>query len=358
MTEDYYQTLGVQTDATPEDIKRSYKKLAKQYHPDLNPNNVKEAESKFKKIREAYEVLIDPEKRKVYDHRRNFGGVNDLINSFFGGSNRVVHHGVPVTLENLYSGITKTIKVTRNRICKPCEGTGASDRNVQTCTKCHGTGMVIELKPISLGFMSKMSKPCNNCCGSGKLIDQQSQCIVCQTRGVVKESTFLHIPIEPGMSHGHKILFRGEADEKIDSRGNLISGDIVFVIQQTPHPTFNRDGHDLVIEKTLSLKESLTGFKFVVDHLDGRRLLVKSTRGEVIKPGQIKKLHGEGMPLFNNPKFRGDLFICFNVQYPSMLPETIVDQLSLLLPQDEKEEEELDENLIECVLTPIAKLDQ
>lgn len=167
-------------------------------------------------------------------------------------------------------------------------------------------------RQIGLGMIQQMQHVCPECRGSGEVISDKDKCPHCKGNKVMQEKKVLEVHVEKGMQHGQKIVFAGEADEAPDT----VTGDIIFVLQHKEHPKFKRKYDDLYVDRTLSLTEALCGFQFVLTHLDGRQLLIKSSPGEVIKPGQYKAIDDEGMPHHGRPFMKGRLYIQFNVEFP------------------------------------------
>ncbi|CAN8299444.1 unnamed protein product [Cochlearia groenlandica] len=338
----FYEILGVPKTASPEDLKKAYKKAAIKNHPDKGGDP-----EKFKEIAQAYEVLSDPEKREIYDQygedalKEGMGGGGgghdpfDIFSSFFGGSpfggggggsSRVrrqrrgedVVHPLKVSLEDVYLGTTKKLSLSRNTLCSKCNGKGSKSGASMTCGGCQGSGMKVSIRQLGPGMIQQMQHACNECRGTGESINDKDRCTQCKGDKVIPEKKVLEVNVEKGMQHSQKISFQGQADEAPDT----ITGDIVFVLQQKEHPKFKRKGEDLFVEHTISLTESLCGFQFVLTHLDGRNLLVKSNPGEVVKPDSYKAINDEGMPIYQRPFMKGKLFIHFNVEFPdSLIPE-------------------------------------
>ncbi|KAK4270509.1 hypothetical protein QN277_023538 [Acacia crassicarpa] len=332
----YYEILGVSKSASQDELKKAYKKAAIKNHPDKGGDP-----EKFKELAQAYEVLSDPEKREVYDQygedalKDGMGGGGggpfhnpfDIFESFFGASSfgggsssrgRRKKHGedvvqtLKVSLEDLYNGTTKKLSLSRNVICSKCKGKGSKSGNAGRCYGCQGSGMKVTTRQIGLGMIQQMQHVCPDCRGSGEVISERDKCPQCKANKVTQEKKVLEVHVEKGMQQGQKIVFEGQADEAPDT----IAGDIVFVIQVKEHPKFKRKHDDLYVEHNLSLTEALCGFQFVITHMDGRQLLIKSHPGEVIKPGQHKAINDEGMPHHNRPFMRGRLYIQFNVDFP------------------------------------------
>jgi DnaJ family protein A protein 2 len=247
-----------------------------------------------------------------------------------------VKHALPVTLDELYTGAVRKIRVTRTRICGPCKGVGGSKKDaVQTCNKCKGHGMVTEIQQVAPGFVTQTRRPCNKCSGEGQVIDPKYVCQECQGKKVVSEKKTLEVHIDQGMKTGQKIEFIGEADEK----PGVLAGDIQFIIQEKPHSVFQREDRNLTIQKKINLSEALTGLEFTIEHLDKRTLLVKNTIGEVIKPGQVKMIPHEGMPTHRNPFDKGNLYVKFEIEFPKRIPDDIAKKLEQILPPKQTVEE-------------------
>jgi len=273
-TNKFYQLLEVDKSASEPEIKKAYRKLAVKHHPDKGGDP-----EKFKEITRAYEVLSDSEKRAKYDKYGEEGledgggggDPSDIFEAFFGGGGRRgggqrrrqktkdVVQPLKVTLEQMYNGATKKMAITRQVIDKK--------RGVQECKHCDGRGVKVEV--IRMGPMiQQMQSQCGACGGNGKSF---------QTK---QEREVLEVHIQKGSPDNHKITFREMADEHPDAD----AGDAVFVLKQQEHAIFKRKGADLFIEKTISLVEALCGFSLEVTHLDGRKLIIKTSPGEIIKP--------------------------------------------------------------------------
>jgi DnaJ family protein A protein 2 len=335
---DYYARLGVKRNATAEEIKKGYRKLALKYHPDKNPS--REASEQFKLLSEAYEVLINDEKRSIYDkygeeglkeggfrhgNARNifeqfFSGGPFGFSSHFGGNEpqrqKDMVKQLDVSLEELYNGKTRKMKITRRIICKACDGNGTKVKgaNVQ-CVSCNGRGVKIVTQQLGPGMISQSQSVCNICRGSGKSIRPQDRCPSCSGEKTVPEEKIVEVHVEKGMKNGDKIVLYGEADEE----PGVPTGNIMFIIRQKPHTTFQREGHDLITVKKILLVDALCGFEQIITHLDGRVLLLKSQPGEVIKPEEIKEIRSEGMPIHKTPYQKGNLYVKFEVTFPDTI---------------------------------------
>ncbi|PIA61751.1 hypothetical protein AQUCO_00200026v1 [Aquilegia coerulea] len=348
----FYEILGVSKNASQDDLKKAYKKSAIKNHPDKGGDP-----EKFKELARAYEVLCDRHKRQLYDdygedavNDSGFGGGGghdhpfaDLFNGGFGpfggggAGGRPRHqkrgedvvHTIKVTLEELYSGISKKLSLSRTVLCSKCKGKGSKSGATIKCSGCKGSGMKVTARQIGPGMIQQMHHPCNDCNGTGESINAKDRCLSCKGNKVMSEKKVLEIHVEKGMHNGQKIKFAGQADEAPDT----ITGDIVIVLEQKDHAKFKTKGtDDLFVEHTLSLTEALCGFQFIITHLDGRQLLIKSQPGEVIKPDQYKAIDDEGMPMYDRPFMRGKLYIHFTVDFPNSLTTEQCKAFEAVLP--------------------------
>jgi len=330
---EFYERLGVSPDAGVSEIKKAYKKMAVKYHPDKNPNNPTASE-KFKEVGEAYEVLSDDKKRKLYDQYGKEGvregghaSAEDIFaqffggggfSSFFGGGHRGpqkgddIVHELSCSLEDLYKGKQTKLAVTRNVLCKKCSGTGTkSGASSGKCKTCDGRGIRVVVKQLGPGMVQQMQTICNDCGGKGETIKDEDKCKDCKGKKVVKEKKILQVYIDRGMRHEQKIVFSGEADEA----PGLEAGDIIFLISEKKHDIFKRHGDDLIMEYSIPLIEALGGTQFMINHLDDRKILFKTKKGDVITPGEIRMVPEEGMPIHKRME-KGNLYIKFNVEFP------------------------------------------
>lgn len=343
---DFYEVLGVARGASADDIKKAYRKMALQYHPDRNPGN-KEAEEKFKEAAEAYEVLSDPAKRQRYDQYghegirgtdfRPFTDVNDIFSTFgdifgggFGGSifdemfgaqtrQRRKSSASPgsdlkirlrLSLEEIASGVEKKLKIKRWKACDTCNGTGArAGHAMTTCPVCNGAGEVRQVSRSVFGQFVNIAT-CQNCEGEGKVIKEP--CQSCKGDGRVHGETTIKVAIPAGVSEGNYIPLRGEGN--VGRRGGP-QGDIIVVIEEEPHQLFTRDGSNVVLDLLVSFPEAALGAEIEVPTLTGRARL-KIEPGT--QSGTVLRMRDKGIPNLNSFG-RGDQFVRVNVWVPRSL---------------------------------------
>ena len=328
---DYYNILNVNRDADADEIKKAYRKLAIQFHPDKNPGN-KEAENKFKEATEAYEVLRTPEKRQIYDRfghagleggGSNFGGAGvnldevfeDVLGEFwsaFGGGRqtskrgRDLQYNLEVSLEDVIHGKAVTIDMPRVESCSTCEGSGAKPgTRPATCPQCHGRGQISQ----SHGFFT-MSRTCPSCRGEGRVI--QEPCLSCNGKGLVRNTAELKLNIEKGVYTGFRYHLRGEGEVGVNGAS---PGDLYVIINVAPHQRFQRHDSDLMTSARISFVQAALGGKIKVDGITGAETLD-------IPPGTQ---HGAQLRIPNKgiPHYRrshsGDLIVSIEIETPKNL---------------------------------------
>lgn len=354
--EKYYKRLCIDKNANSSDIKKAYRKLAVQLHPDKPTGN----EEKFKEISEAYEVLSNPEKKDLYDKYGEEGldndgpsSANDIFNMMFNNSNRGpkrrqrtkdVVSKIELSLEDMYNGKDISFNIKHKRICKICNGNGLKkNAKKNNCKVCGGKGVRIQIIQLGPGMIQQSQSPCNNCRGTGKIVKNEDKCQKCNGNQVCEETKNLTLHINKGTHNNEKIVFEGESDQLPDTD----PGDIVFILVNKPHNIFKRKNNDLLIEKSITLTEALVGLKFTFVHLDGRKLLI-SNEGSV-QPGEVKLISNEGMPINNDPFHRGNLFIKFNIKFP-IIDKKYFNDIKKILNESDSIEKITDNNLEECVL--------
>lgn len=343
----YYKTLGVDKDASASQIKKAYRKMAMTHHPDKGGD-----EEKFKEITTAFEVLSDEEKRPLYDEygeeglREGAGGgggnPHDIFDAMFGGGGGGMFGGGPrgqrkgddvvhslnVTLVDLYKGKMSKLAIIRNRVCVTCKGSGASQPDaVRTCSTCDGNGVRIMLNQIGPGMVQQVQARCPSCQGAGETIAERYKCGVCKGNKVSKERKVLEVYVDRGMQNGQKIVFAGEANEN----PGLVAGDVIVVLKQAPHKVFTRRGENLFVEREITLTDALCGFQFAIEQLDGRQLVVTSKPGSVIKPGELKTIPNEGMPMWKRSDDRGYMFVKFTIAFPPFIGPSEAAELEKVL---------------------------
>ncbi len=349
---DYYEVLGVSKDATKEEIKKAYRKLAMKYHPDRNPGD-KEAEEKFKEAAEAYGVLSDDEKRAKYDQFghagvggagqgfQGFTDINDIFSHFsdiFGGgrggggsifddifgsgggySHSSTRAGTPgsdikitlkLTLEEIAQGTTKKVKVKRYKKCNACNGTGAKNGTAfQTCSVCHGSGEVRQVSKSIFGQFVQVH-PCHNCGGTGKVITEP--CNVCHGDGRVRVEEIIKINVPAGVTDGNYMTLRGQGNA---GKNGGEPGDIIVIFKELPHEYFTRKGDDIIYELTISFPEAVLGTTVEIPTLTGRAKL-KVEPG--IQPGKLLKMRNKGIQHLNR-RGSGDQLVKINIYVPKKI---------------------------------------
>lgn len=349
---DYYEVLGVDKNASAEDIKKAYRKKAIQYHPDKNPGD-KEAEEKFKEAAEAYEVLSDPQKRQRYDQfgmagmqgSGGFGGggmsMEDIFTHFGdifqgagfdlgdigemfmggrgGGRGQRVRRGsdmrvkVHLTLEEIAKGCEKKIKVRKLVQCKDCNGSGSADGRTDTCPTCKGSGRVVRQQRGIFGMMQVQSE-CENCGGEGTVI--RNKCTKCGGQGVLRDEEIITITIPAGVSGGMQLTVPGKGNAA--PRGG-VNGDLLVLIEEEEHKDFIRQESDLVYNLLLDMPTAVLGGQVQIPTLSGD---VKITITPGTQPGKVLRMRGKGLPRidqYGRNYGTGDLLINVGVYIPERL---------------------------------------
>ncbi|KKY36620.1 putative chaperone dnaj 2 [Diaporthe ampelina] len=339
----FYDQLGVKPTATEAELKKAYKVNALKYHPDKNAHNPA-AEEKFKEISHAYEVLSDPQKRQVYDQYGEAGleggagggggmAAEDLFAQFFGGGGgfggglggmfggggmpnrgppkaRTIHHTHKVSLEDIYRGKVSKLALQRSIICPKCEGRGGKEGAVRKCAGCDGHGMKTMMRQMG-PMIQRFQTACPDCNGEGEIIKDKDRCKQCNGKKTVVDRKVLHVNVDRGVKSGNRVEFRGEGDQA----PGILAGDVVFEIEQKPHPRFTRRDDDLLYNCEIELVTALAGGTIYIEHLDDRWLSVDILPGEAIAPNAVKMLRGQGMPSYRHHD-HGNLYIQFNVKFP------------------------------------------
>lgn len=340
---DYYEVLGVEKGASDADIKKSYRKVAKKYHPDTNPGD-KEAEEKFKEAAEAYAVLSDPEKRAKYDQYGHaafdqnggpggFGGFDfsdmgdifgDIFGDMFGGGGRSRQSNGPVkganikttvrvSFEEAVFGTQEELELPLKDECDVCNGSGAQPgHQPETCSKCAGKGQVVYTQQSLFG-MARTVQACPDCGGSGKLI--KFKCSNCAGTGFVKSKKKIQVAVPAGIDNGQSIRIREKGEPGINGGGR---GDLLVTVLVDRHPTFQRQEYDIYSSEPISFTQAALGGKIQITTIDGPYDLE-------IKPGTQTdtkvKLKGKGVPTLRNKTVRGDHYVTLVVQVPDKLTD-------------------------------------
>lgn len=359
---DYYEVLGVSKTATDDELKKAFRKLAKQYHPDANPDNKEEAEKKFKEINEAYETLSDPQKRKMYDQFgpdgpagfgggagggsyytsgfdgfSDFGDLGDIFSSFFEGgfggrSSRRNNNGpvkgadlkasIDITFEESFLGIEKEIVITRNETCTTCGGNGAKPGTViDKCNVCGGTGQVRQIQNTILGQM-QTTRTCSNCNGTGKVIKQP--CEICKGKGKVRKQAKIKVKIPAGIDDNQTIVLRGEGES--GSRGGA-KGDLYIVVRVKKNSIYTRSGNDVYCTVPITFTQATLGADLEIPMVDGTKEIFKIPEGTqtdtkfTIRNKGFKSINGSG---------QGNFVFIVQVQVPKRLSKEQRDLLNQL----------------------------
>ncbi|CAK1362792.1 Mitochondrial protein import protein mas5 [Cercospora beticola] len=338
----FYDVLGVSPDADESKLKTAYRKGALKHHPDKNAHDPGAAE-KFKEISHAYEVLSDPQKRQIYDQygeeglEQGGGGAGgmaaeDLFAQFFGGGGggfggmfgggmrdqgpkkaRTIHHVHKVSLEDIYRGKVSKLALQKSVICAKCDGRGGKEGAVKTCAGCNGQGMKTMMRQMG-PMIQRFQTVCPDCNGEGEQIREKDKCKQCNGKKTVIERKVLHVHVDRGVQSGTKIDFRGEGDQM----PGVQPGDVQFEIEQKPHARFQRKGDDLFYHAEIDLLTALAGGAIYIEHLDDRWLTVEILPGEVISPGEVKVIRGQGMPSYRHHDY-GNMYVQFDVKFPERL---------------------------------------
>ena len=335
---DYYEVLGVAKDASPDEIKKAYRKLARQHHPDANPDS-KDAEAKFKEISEAYVVLSDSEKRAGYDRfghagadgqgfggfegfSGDFGGLGDIFEMFFGGGGGRRRSGpergadiradLELNLKEAAFGLEREIKVPRVEACGTCGGSGAAPGSKpKTCLACAGTGQMQFAQSTPFGRIVQ-SRTCDRCRGTGQIIDKP--CPTCRGEGHVRKTRNIKVKVPPGVDNGSRLRLSGEGEA--GAKGGP-PGDLYVYIHVKAHRVFRREGDDLVCEVPVSYTQAALGDELEVPTLEGNEKL-KIPEGT--QSGTVFRIKGNGVPHVNGYG-RGDQHVLVKVVTPSKLTE-------------------------------------
>ena len=341
---DYYEVLGVSKGASEDEIKKAYKKLARKYHPDLNPDN-KEAEEKFKEVNEAYEILSDPNKKARYDQFGfagvdpnygaggagggfdggfDFGDLGDIFGSFFGGGfgggrrtnpnapqrGESIRLSLAIRFEEAAFGCEKEVSVDRMEQCGTCHGNGcAAGTTPEVCPDCHGTGQVQVRRQTPMGVFAT-SSPCGRCGGKGKIIHQP--CPDCRGSGAVRRRKTIQVSIPAGIDNGQTISVRGQGSA---GKNGGPAGDLLVTITVRPHELFRREGTSVLCDAPITFAQAVLGAELEIPTIDGK---VKYDLPEGTQSGTTFRLKGKGIPAING-RGRGDQYVTVYIETPRNL---------------------------------------
>src|SRR3954470_5971956 len=358
---DYYDILGVPRGASDEDVKRSFRKLAQQWHPDVNTSP--QADARFKEINEAYQVLSDPERRQAYDmfghaaagggaggfdpfgQQGGFQGFGDIFDAFFGGAAgggrrpRVptgadLRYDLELTFAESITGVEKEVEFSSLTRCDTCGGSGAEPgTDPITCPRCQGTGEIRSVRSTMLGQIVNVVA-CDRCHGTGKVVE--TPCHTCHGEGRVERKRKLRVTVPAGIDESHQIRLSGEGEGA--PRGG-VPGNLYVVVHVTPHPELRRRDTELFYELSLSITQAALGARVTVPTADGsEEIEVKAGT----QPGTEIKLRGRGVPHLRRQNSRGDLHVMVDVRVPARLTSRqreLLEELSVELGEAERETE-------------------
>ena len=344
---DYYEVLGVQKGATEEEIKKAYKKMARKYHPDLNPGD-KDAEEKFKEVNEAYEVLSDSEKKARYDQFGfagvdpnfgagaggwgggaggagfDFGDLGDIFGSFFGGfgggqarrnpnapqRGESIRMNLTISFEEAAFGCEKELTVDRYESCETCHGSGAAPgTSPETCPDCGGSGVVQTRRQTPMGVFASTA-PCSRCGGRGKIIKEP--CKDCRGSGMVRRRRKIQASVPAGIDNGQTISIRGQGHA---GKNGGPAGDLLVTITVRPHELFRREGTSVLCEAPITFPQAVLGAELEIPTIDGK---VKYDIPEGTQSGTTFRLKGKGIPALNG-RGRGDQYVTVYIETPRNL---------------------------------------
>ncbi len=365
---DYYDILGVDKNATDDELKKAYRKMAKKYHPDANPDNKAEAEAKFKEVNEAYEVLSDSQKRKMYDQFGtadpqgfgggqgpfgqggyysytgsgfdgfgDFGDLGDIFSSFFGGgfgsrANSRKQNGpkkgadlnlhMEITFEEAFLGVEKEVLVTRNEQCTNCHGTGAKPgTNPMKCPECNGTGQVRQVQNTILGQM-QTTRTCSACHGTGEIIKEP--CEVCKGKGTVRKQPKIKVKIPAGIDDGQTVVLRGEGEP--GQKGGP-KGDLYITVKVKKHSIYTRKGNNVLCDIPITITQATLGAELEIPMVNGSKEKYKIPEGT--QTGTKFTIRNKGFKSVSS-SIQGDFVFTVVVQTPKKLSKEQRDLLMQL----------------------------
>ena len=371
---DYYQTLGISKGASDDEIKKAYRKMAKQYHPDLNKDNP-EAEAKFKEVSEAYEVLSDGNKKATYDQYGHaafeqggmggggfggFGGgsgfgmdMDDILSSFFGGQSRGSQRRGPqpgnnvqthmnITFEEAFFGVKKDITLPLREECDTCHGSGAKPgTQPEQCRNCHGGGVETVTQQTMFGAM-RTQRTCSVCRGHGQVV--QSPCGTCRGQGKVKKTKTIEVNVPAGIDNGQTIRLGGKGEP---GEPGAPSGDLLINISVSHHANFERKGGNIYVDIPVSIVQATLGGELSIPTMNG---IEKYTLKAGTQPNEKVTLRGKGFPSVRNNKAFGDMIFTIKVQVPKNLSDRQKELLRAFADEGGEEIKESNKKGFESIL--------
>jgi len=378
---DYYDILGVSKNSDKKTIKKAYRKASLKWHPDKN--NSEDAKEKFQEINEAYAVLSDEDKRKIYDVHGKDGLENngrnvnpdDIFNSFFGGgnsfgggnpfggmgfnmggmfssngANRMRRKGpnkqisIELKISDMMNGVEKKFAINRLTKCPKCNASGLKPGHTEnTCSSCNGSGQKIIRRSMGMGMITQQISVCNECNGKGKIVHSSSRCATCSGSKYVKIKTIKEIYIKPGTKEGENIILKGMGDEREEF---VEPGDIIIIFTTKNEETMKRVGNNLEVTIVILLSDALCGLSMSFNHPNGKTILLNYD--EVIKPNKKYRVIDLG---FKHNGIRGDLIIDFNIIFPDIIDDQRTELIKKLLPKRKKTGLTNNNNLVQYNIT-------
>ena len=366
---DYYEVLGLESSASDSEIKKSFRSLARKFHPDKNPDDP-EAESRFKELQEAYAILSNPEQRRNYDmfgHDRpggspfgpsgfqsvniNFddlfgGGFDSLFNQFFGGQGTQVENGSDILVRQrvpfqaAMDGMDDQIEIEVKRDCSICEGRGSSTPDGhRQCPSCDGRGRIDEISMIG-PFRQRVRKECPSCRGSGRIITDP--CSSCKGEGRSFQNSKVNFSIRPGVRDGTRLRIKGQGESSASINGN--PGDLYVELNLEPHPWFERDGQDLLMALPLSYADLSLGIEIEIPHIDSKNLKISVPPGS--KPGETILIPDRGLPSHRGGAIRGSVTAVLKLAMPKKTSRKMSKKIRELRDEMEGELNALEDRIL------------
>ena len=353
----YYEILGINNNSTKEEIKQAYRKMAFQWHPDRNPNNLEDAEAKFKKISEAYTVLYDDNKKKLYDlgmldnQNNNFNDIPSNFTDFFNTDNffnmgvkeKNMIIDININLIDIFYGKIIEKDIEKKVLCTDCNGKGYTQHAIfNKCSHCDGSGTEIQLEEILPGMMRQFNRKCFHCKGYGKILDPKFFCKKCNGEKYIYKTIKKKIIIEKGLPDNSQLTYENEGYLSIETKKY---GDLIINIKVNEHPNFKRIGNHLLYENGIDLIDSLCGYSFNVTKINGENITCSSNK--ILSPYNIQIVYNQGLPIYKTDNY-GHLIIKSKIIFPKEIPEKRKEFLKKVLLQNEKHTENQQNTTFDC----------